>query len=637
MESYRKRVYLTFFLFCLSFLIIIAKAFFIQVINQKKLLSYSKDQLIQESTIFPNRGNIYDRKGAPLAINVQRYSIFSIPKLIDDKNETFKKLASIIPRLSVRRLKKILSKRNRFTWLERQIELNQEQIDKIIELKGFFLEKTTKRFYPNHNLMAQVLGFVGVDNVGLSGVEYQFNDFLKGDVRVLRYLKDAKGRPIKFESYDMENKPRGLYLTLDKDIQAVAEKYLKQAVEKHKGVRGGIGVMDAQNGEIIAMANYPTFDPNVLVRADQPHRRLSFITDPFEPGSVFKIFTIASALEHKTATTKTSYFTEGGKLKLGNHIIKEASTFKKREWVSVSDIIKYSSNIGTIKIALDLTYPLLNKTIRKFGFGKKTRVQLPGESRGIYSNSDKISDLRLGNLSFGQGLAATGIQMLSAYAAIANGGVYYSPSIIKRGEGVEEGKKVLSSNIATDLQNMLLSVVEGGTGKGAQIPYFKIAGKTGTAQKVDSKGVYSGYIPNFVAFPINVEKKFVVYAYIEEPGGEFYSGGKVVVPLVKKVIEHMLVRNKEYQNLSIQAEDIAPLAKSVRERALNREKRDYKKGFMPSFIGLDKKSSKDISKKIGVRLKHRGMGLVSKQSIPEGKEFSRDVLVILDYTLPLYE
>lgn len=633
LEKNKNRLYITFLFFCLIFLTIIFRAFFIQVVNKKKLLAYSENQLIRKTVIFPNRGNIYDRNGSPLSINIQTYNIFSIPKVIVERGETLRKLAQIVPGLTVRKITKILKDRTRFTWIERQIELNKEQVAEIKKLKGIFLEKTTKRLYPNHELMGQVLGFVGVDNIGLAGIEYQFNNLLKGDVKIIKYLKDAKGRPIKFESYETEHKASNLYLTLDKDLQAIAEKHLKQAVEKHQATRGGVGIMDADNGEILAIAHYPFFDPNQLKHSKEAYRRPSFVTDPFEPGSVFKIFTILSALENKIVTSETNYFCEYGKLKVDNHIIKESDTSKKHEWLSVADIIKYSSNIGTIKIAFDLTFPLLDKTIKKFGFGEKTGIELPGESRGIYNDKGNISQLSLSNLSFGQGVATTGIQMLAAYAAIANGGIYHHPTMVKTLDRESEGRRIISSDMALRLREMLLAVVEDGTAKNVQIPYFSIAGKTGTAQKSDGTGQYVGYIPNFVGFPLGVEKNFVVYAYIEDPQGQFYAGSKVAAPVVKKIIEYTLFKNKEYQNLDIHGKPSINLATALESKT---SPRILEKG-MPNFIGLDKRSSRVLAKKIGIHLKHRGMGVVVRQNIKAGTALAKDIVLILEHEPPHYE
>ena len=635
LERDKNKIYIIFILFCLFFSVIIGRAFFIQIINKKKLLAYSEDQLLRKAVVFPNRGNIYDRNGHPMAINIQTYNIFSIPKMIKDKEKAFRKLSRIVPGLTVTKLRKTLKKRKRFTWVERQIRLDKKQVIEIKKQNGFFLEKTTKRLYPNHELMAQVLGFVGVDNIGLGGVEYKFNELLKGDVKIIKYLKDAKGRPIKFESYDTENKAQDVHLTLDKGLQAIAEKYLKLAVETHKAVRGGVGIMDASNGEVLAIANEPSFDPNQLRDFQRPHRRLSFITDPFEPGSVFKVFTVISALENKIVTPETSYFCEHGKLKVGNHVITESDISREHEWLSVFDIIKYSSNVGTVKIAFDVTFPLLDKTIRDFGFGKKTNIQFPGESRGIYNDRGRTSLLSLSNLSFGQGMASTGIQMLAAYTAIANGGVYYSPTIIKTHEE-KKGKRIISSRVARKIQEMLISVVENGTAKNIKIPFFKIAGKTGTAQKTDKKGKYTGYIPSFVGFPVGVEKKFVVYAYVEGPKGEFYSGSKVAAPIVKDVIEYMLLKNKEYQNLDTDGKDTGQLGidSVVMRRSVDPSPFQ---GGMPNFIGLDKKSSYILAQKMGIHLKLQGMGVVIKQNIKAGTPFSKNAVVILEHDPPRYE
>ena len=634
-ERDQEKIYLTFILFCILFLTIIARAFFIQVINKKKLLAYSEDQLIRKTVIFPNRGNIYDRNGHSLAINIQTYNIFSIPKIMKNKRKTLRRLARIVPKFTVRKLNKSLKNRKRFTWIERKVKLNEKQVEKIKELKGIFLEKTTKRIYPNHELMAQILGFVGVDNIGLAGVEYQFDEQLKGDAKIIKYLKDAKGRPIKFESYDTESKASDITLTLDKDIQAMAEKYLKQAVRDHKATRGGVGIIDVSNSEILAMANYPSFDPNRLSKRDKSYRRPSFITDPFEPGSVFKIFPIISALENKIITPETNYFCEEGRFKIGNHTITESDPSRKYQWLSVSDIIKHSSNIGMVKIAFDLTFPLLDETIRKFGFGNKTNIQIPGESRGIYNDKGKTSLLSLSNLSFGQGVATTGIQMLAAYGSIANGGIYHPPTIIKNSEK-EGGKRIISADIALKLQEMLISVVENGTAISAKIPYLKIAGKTGTAQRPDKDGRYTGYISNFIGFPIDVEKKFVVYAYIDNPQGKFYSGGRVAAPMVKKIIEYMLFKNKEYQNLSIHAKDIAQSNMDFLETIPSVTRR-IGRGGMPRFIGLDKKSSIGLAQKLGIQIEHRGVGIVVKQSVRAGAAFLKNAIVTLRYEPPRYE
>src|SRR5690606_37304966 len=315
-------------------------------------------------------------------------------------------------------------------------------------LKGIYIEAVPKRIYPNGELAAQVLGFVGVDNVGLAGVEYEFDKKLRGEPSILKYVKDAKGRPIKFESTHHQTQSHDLELTIDKDLQAIAEKALKDAVDHHQARGGGVGVMDAATGEILAVANYPTYDPNKLRGSKDSDRKLSFVTAPIEPGSTFKIVTVASALENNIAKPETNYYCEQGRMVIDGHTVTESDSRKKYEWLSVSDIIKDSSNIGTTKIAFDLTFPRLKKTLVDFGFGEKTNLRLPGESRGIFTDQNNVSPIRLSNISFGQGIATTGVQMLAAYAAIANGGEYVEPRIVVDPKREIKKKRIISKETA---------------------------------------------------------------------------------------------------------------------------------------------------------------------------------------------
>ena len=406
-------------------------------------------------------------------------------------------------------------KKKKFTWLYRNIRINEKKINEIKKITNLFIEKSPKRFYPNHELLAQTLGFVGVDNNGLSGVEYAFNKELEGEKQVIKYFRDAKGRPVKLKSVDQGKKPKDIVLSIDKEIQALTEKYLKEAVVKHDAVKGGVIVMNPDNGEIMAMANYPTFDPNKINTSKPKDRKLSIITDPFEPGSTFKVLTIASALENNIVRPDSNYYCEEGKLKVENHIISEAESRKKFEWLSVEDIIKYSSNVGTTKIAFDLTYPKLKKTIDNFHFGKKTKIELPGESRGIYkTEQENVRPLELSNISFGQGIATTAIQMATFYSALANGGYLVEPTIIKGKK--QDKKKVLSKKVISKINSMLVKAVDEGTGGNARISFVDIAGKTSTAQKAVN-GRYTSYIGGFIGYPINTRTKFVIYSYIDGP------------------------------------------------------------------------------------------------------------------------
>ena len=504
---------------------------------------------------------------------------------------------------------------------------------KIKELKGIYIDSVPKRLYPNHELAAQVLGFVGVDNAGLAGIEYLFDEQLKGKPQVVKYVKDAKGRAIKFESQEMGFGAENLTLSIDKDLQAHAEKALKEAVIEHEADRGGFGVMDVKTGEILAVGNYPSFDPNDLDTSSAGDRKLAFATDPFEPGSTFKTLTVVSAFENKIAKTDTHFYCERGAFRVEDHTINEAEGKKNYEWLSVKDIIKYSSNIGTTKIAFDLTFPRLKKSLRDFGIGEKTHVEVPGESRGIFTDDENVRPLSLSNISFGQGVATTGIQMLQAYSAIANGGVLVAPTLLKG--KITGSRKIFSEESAKEVEDILISAVEDGTGANAKVPLFKIAGKTSTAQRVDENGGYKGYVSGFIGYPVNVKDRFVVYAYIDNPKGKYYYGNLVAAPVFQKITQYMLLKRKDFHQLTDKAID--QTFKNVDEVKITHSSRYRGKDSVPLFVGLDKKSAIHLANKLGIKVAHKGIGVVESQSVEAGALYNNNQLIRLIYKPPTYE
>ncbi|MCO4792927.1 MAG: PASTA domain-containing protein [Bacteriovoracaceae bacterium] len=635
-DNLLKRFKFTFLFFAIAFTMVLAKAFKVQVIDSKKLIAKSKGQFFRETKVYPKRGNIYDRGGNPLALNIQTYSIFTIPKNLKGDLTIYKKLEEIVPSLTYSKILKKTRKRKKFTWLGRKIKLEKSQVERIKKLKGVYIESVPQRMYPNHELLSQTLGFVGVDNVGLSGLEYLFDKELKGKPRILKYIIDNKGRPVKYESKSAGGESQDIHLTIDKDTQYIAEKYLREAVIKHNADRGGIGVMDTETGEILAVANYPTFDPNELKKSSAKARKLSFVSDPIEPGSTLKIVTAVSALENKIARPDTNYYCEQGRLKVEDHIISEAESKKKYEWLSLREIIKYSSNVGTTKIAFDLTYPRLRETFNKFNLGEKTGIELPGESRGIYTSDENVSPLTLSNMSFGQGIATTGIQMLSIYSTIANGGIYRRPTIIKGGNIEDRSSRILSEEIAKEMTDILVEAVEDGTGGNARITYFKIAGKTSTAQRPDKSGGYSGYTPGFIGYPATGDDKFVIYVYIENPKTKIYYGNSVAAPVFKKVAQHILYKRKEVSGLAIDDEKIDNRAIDT-VKIKQSSTRISGSGKIPNLVGLDKMSALKFGIKLGLKFKHQGIGIVSKQLPEAGSPLSKDTVVELFYTAPKYD
>jgi cell division protein FtsI (penicillin-binding protein 3) len=492
--------------------------------------------------------------------------------------------------------------------------------------------------YPNNELSAQVLGFVGIDNDGLSGIEYYFNEQLKGKAVIERYSKDAKGRKIKFKEINIPGKAKDIQLSIDKDIQASLEKHLKDGVISHEALRGGAAVMDARTGEVWAMANYPTFDPNNIKDSSHSSRKLSFVSDQFEPGSVFKTLTIASALENNIVKPDTNYFCERGRYRVGNHYIKESDTNHVYEWLSVEDILKHSSNIGTTKIAFDLTYPTLKKTLEDFNIGKRTGIESPSEAKGMLDDRENITPLRLSNISFGQGVATNGIQMLAAYSAIANGGYYVKPTLIKAKDSKKiKSKKILSSTTTEQLKKMLVKAVEDGTGSNAIVPHFTIAGKTSTAQRVDEKGGYSGYISGFIGFPLGIKKDFVVYVYVEDPQKSYY-GNTVAAPIFQKIVRSILYKRKEYNqlaNVKKKSNSKPKASDSLNIRQASR--RTIIKGKVPNLIGLDKSTAFELLEKGNVKYSFRGFGVVGEQSPAPGEDMSKSTIIKLRFQAPDYE
>lgn len=304
---------------------------------------------------------------------------------------------------------------------------------------------------------------------------------------------------------------------------------------------------------------------------------------------------------------------------------------------SVSDIIKYSSNIGTTKIAFDLTYPLLDETLKQFGFDNKTGVELPAESRGIYQHLEEISQLSLSNLSFGQGIAVTGLQMLQAYAVLANNGHLVRPTIFKKDikDSEENKERIISLRVAQNLQKMLIGVVEEGTATSSKIPYFTMAGKTGTAQKIDETGEYNSYIATYAGFPVNTQKKFVVFAYVEDPQDHYY-GGIVAAPIVRKISEYLLFKNKEYQHIKVKSQDVdGRLIDKIQTTQAASKK--FNKNQIPRLLGLDKKSAYKLLRDRGIKVQSYGAGVVSKQSPEAGRPIQNDQIVELEFKPPSYD
>jgi cell division protein FtsI (penicillin-binding protein 3) len=415
---------------------------------------------------------------------------------------------------------------------------------------GFLSEQ--KRFYPKRELAANVLGFVGIDNQGLAGVEHTHQSKLKGTTIRQVTERDAKGRNIQSLEglHDSSRKSYDLQLTIDEVIQYTAEYYLKNQVERFKADSGMAVVMDPHTGEIYAMANIPQFNPNHYGAFSQKIWKNNIVASSYEPGSIFKPIVAAAALDKELARPQDVYFCENGKLKIGNATIGEASDHKFG-WMTMNDIIAKSSNIGVVKIAQQVGKKSFYEYIRKFGFGEKSGLSLPGESAGQLKAQKNWSNLSLASISFGHEIAVTPIQMVSALSAIANGGNLMEPHItkalIKNGKVVQQFKpkkihRVISEKASLQMVEILKSVVKTGTGKKAALDGFDVAGKTGTAQKYNMETrSCSGteYISSFIGFAPADSPRLVILVMIDNPKG-LHWGSVVAAPVFKKIAKKAL-------------------------------------------------------------------------------------------------
>jgi len=627
----KKKIILTIFIFAGLYLSLIGRAFYLQVYNKEKLIKYADTQFIRAAKLYPQRGQIVDRELVPLAVNVQKFDVYAMPQDMKSYRQIFQ-VCKVIRDLNCSVLYKKISSRKKFTWLTREAKLSEKQLVMLKNIDGIYIDDRFSRYYPHKQVAAALVGHVNVDLEGTGGIEYSFDHELKGAPKNIKYYKDAKGRPVKMDSIQFHGKGQDIILSIDHELQAMTEKFLAEGVKEVNGNSGGAIVMNAETGEILTMAKVPSFDPNNYGDYNPQTRKLSMLTDPFEPGSTFKIFTIAAALEEKIVTPETKFFCENGKMQIGKRVVSEAAGHKYGE-LSVSDIFKHSSNIGTTKIALELGYNKFHKFIEKLNFGSATGIEIKGESKGIYKEIKKPSLIHVSNLSFGQGIATTPLQMVAAYSAIANGGMMIKPTILRVDDiSKVEKKRVMRLDTAHKLQKMLIHVVDTGTGSNAKISQFDIAGKTSTAQKVGIDGKYSGIIAGFIGFPLNVDKKLVVYVYVDEPKDKKY-GNDVAAPIFQKIMSYYLYQSKDIAPTRLaQGEIISDVVKN-QQAALVRVKQE---GTIPNFIGLDKVSALELGAVHNIDIEIQGSGVVQKQTPEAFTALKAKGKVTLTFSYPEY-
>lgn len=529
------------------FAIAITRLFFIQFFRSDFLAAIAEKQHNLYVELEPLRGTIYDSNLRPLAVNISADSLYAVPTEIKNKERVIKALSSIL-NLDYDYLKDRLYRKKSFVWLARKISPAQKEAIKKLKIKGLDFLKESKRCYPNGYLASHVLGFAGLDNVGLEGLELYRDGDLKGKSGWALFLRDARQKRLNLAK-NMIPPQDGfdLVLTVDEVIQYIAEKEIEKAYATFKAKAASIIVMDPHTGEILALANRPTFDSNDFRKAPQDSRRNRAVCDLFEPGSVFKIVTATAALEEGKVTEEDKFFCENGSYKVASHTLHD---HRPHGWLTFREVIQLSSNIGTTKVAQILGNDLLYRYMKLFGFGAKLGVDLPGEISGIAKETRFWSKISIAAIPIGQEVGVTALQLASAISCIANGGQLMKPYIVrqvrnKQGEIIRENSpellgKAVSLDTANRVKAILAGVVENGTGKLARISGFTAAGKTGTAQKLEPNGSYSHskFMASFIGFAPVENPLIAIVVVLDEPHP--YYGGVVAAPVFKNVAGDVL-------------------------------------------------------------------------------------------------
>jgi len=545
----RRRIIWIFLILLLSLGGVAAKLFFLQIQQRDRLAERATKQYQRRLPILSRRGTIYDRTGRELAVSLKVTSVFGQPAAVEDPAATAKALASILDQ-PASDLAARLTTDKPFVWLQRQLDPAQAEAITDLNLKGIGLFPESRRYYPRQELAAHVLGLVGLDDRGLEGLEHQYDDLLGGQPEFVSAQQDALGRVI-FRQEEPERRAPifDLTLTIDEVLQYITERELQRAVEHSRAKAGTAIVMDPWNGEILALANQPTYDPNNYRIANAAARRNRAVTDAFEPGSVFKVILAAGALEEGVVRPGDRFFGENGAIEVSGVTIRD---HEKYGWLTVREILTHSSNVGAIKIGQKLGKSFYYHYISGFGFGSLTGLDLPGETPGLMRRPKGWSGLSLSVLSLGQEISVTPVQIATAFAAVANGGNLVRPHVV-RGLTAQDAslsrevepvaiRRVISPETARTLLDMLRGVVEEGTGKEAALEQYTVAGKTGTAQKMDpATGRYSHQkiVASFVGAVPAESPRLVILVLLDEPE-TLRWGGSIAAPTFREIARDAL-------------------------------------------------------------------------------------------------
>ncbi len=632
----RTRIVIIGVLFGLLFMAVSVQAFKLQILQHENMVKKAERQHQHVVPLTPGRGAIMDRNGNNLAVSVEMHSCYAEHRNIEDVEGTAAVLAPFLEMPAQEIAKKINGARN-FVWLARRLPPEKAVQIKNLKLRGIGFAPETKRFYPNSEIAAHVVGFTGLDPSGLDGVELKYDSVILGNTGYLVTERDALGRDIapKTELVKSSSPGKNIVLTLDKNIQYIAEKELSKAVVSSGAKNGMVVVMESDTGRVLAMANYPTFNPNSYFRYSPANLRNRVVADSFEPGSTFKTFLIAAALEEKLVRPADALNCENGSYTIANHTIHDTHRYGR---LSVSDILKYSSNIGAAKIGFKLGNERLARYLQSFGFGERTGIDLPGESPGNTRSKQRWYGIDLATISFGQGVTVSAVQLTAAMSAIANGGTLMKPyvveSILDDGGNVVQKfgpqalRRVISSDTAQKVAKMMEGVTaEGGTGTNAAVEGFRVAGKTGTAQKADPvthRYSASKRTGSFIGFIPADRPRLTILVVIDEPKTSPY-GGVVAAPAFHSIALNSLAYLKVVPQKATLKAPKAMEAKT--NHAAPQEAMVEGNGVdlpasgevMPDFRGMSMRRVMQVMEKRNINIKLLGSGRALEQNPPPGQ------------------
>jgi cell division protein FtsI (penicillin-binding protein 3) len=652
-------------------LLIGARLVQLQVSQHDDFTARARNQQLSAVETSPTRGQMLDRQGRELARSIETESFYADPRDISDPDGTAKRIAAITGQDRdelARRLAAAIDAKKQFVWITRRVAVESANKLDAMELKGVFSRKESKRYYPNDSLAAHVLGFVGAEQNGLGGVEQFYNEKISGEPGKVYLERDAERRA--FESYEVQPNPgQTVVLTIDQTIQYRTEQALSAAVERAHAKSGTAIVMDPQTGEILALANAPSFDPNEPTKDSAEARANIALQNTYEPGSTFKIVVYSAAIEKGLVRPEDKIDCQMGQITVAGRLIHDHKPFGV---LTIADALAQSSNVGAIKLGLLVGDESMYDYMKRLGFGSRTGIDLAGESAGQLRALSRWQPSSIGSLAMGQEIAVTPLQMATAYCVLANDGMLVKPHVVRElrspngavlFQAKPEARRALKPETTQALRNMLEGVTLRGTARKAQLDGYTAAGKTGTAQKIDPKThAYSKtkYIGSFVGFAPVKNPAVVIIVVIDEPQGS-YHGGDVAAPVFREIAEQILPDLSVSPDIEVKtpppsiAQSVRPSPQQVKEDQQQTEAREAtlpqiasrnfsgqtkevvfavatkRAALMPDLRGQSVRDALRTCQQLGLRLEARGEGHAMRQNPEPGAEVDPGLIVHVDF------